>query len=106
MRNSIIGLKICDTVSLAKSISIIRKYNPIPMSEIKCQILTNKYVLVYPRIDDQGLKKVINCYKDLTNAGLKAELYEGNDEPTTIELLQNLDRTYDEISDEIDNDEL
>ena len=98
----IVGLKIRPGDSLAKGISIVRKYKNAPIGEIKREIQENEYVLVYSRIDDRGLKQIIKCYKELTKAGLKAELFEGNDEPTTLELLMNLDNTYDEISDEID----
>ena len=98
----IVGLKIRPGDSLAKGISIVRKYKNAPIGEIKREIQENEYVLVYSRIDDRGLKQIIKCYKELTKEGLKAELFEGNDEPTTLELLKNLDNTYDEISDDID----
>ena len=102
MYKSIVGLKIGSSASLAKSISIIRKYQPVSMGEIKDKILTHEYVLVYSRINDKGVKDVIHCYEELVNADIPAELYEGNNEPTTIDLLKNLDKTYDEISVEID----
>ena len=41
-----VGIKIKKTTSIAKSISIIRKYNPVSMAEIKTAIESNEYVLL------------------------------------------------------------
>ena len=38
------------------------------------------------------------------NNGIEAEVYELDDEITSIDFLRNLDKTYDEISEEIDAD--
>lgn len=54
--------------------------------------------------DTIGLKKVIACYDELKNNGIKAEVYELDDEITLIDFLRNLDKTYDEISEEINVD--
>ncbi len=102
MQNNIIGLKISKYDSLAKCISIIRKFDSGSMSDIKKRILNHEYILQYSRIDGDGLKNIIKCYNALTSSGIFVELYERDDLPTTIELLKNLDKTYDDISDEID----
>lgn len=97
-----IGLKVQASVPAAKCISVIRKYDPSPMSVIRDRILRHEYLLVYSYTDRFALKKLIKCYKDLAAQGIEAELYELDDDPTTIDLLENLNRTYDEISDQID----
>ena len=43
----IVGLKIRPGDSLAKGISIVRKYKNAPIGEIKREIQENEYVLVY-----------------------------------------------------------
>jgi len=49
-----IALKIISTPSMAKCISIIRKYNPISMGEIKKAIESAEYVLTCPYISHPG----------------------------------------------------
>lgn len=105
MNKDTIGLKITNSDLMAKSIAIIRKYDNCSVSIIKTRIQHGEYVLVSSYTDRFGLKKVIHCYEDLADAGISAEIFELDDEPTTIEFLRNLDRTYDEVSDEIDSEE-
>ena len=81
---------------MAKCISILRKYNPVSMSEIKKAIETNEYVLSCRYTDDSGLRKIRRCYDELKKSGIVAEIYE-HDELTTREFISNLLNTYREI---------
>ena len=104
MTGDTIGLRISTECASAKIISIIRKYRNSSINTIKRSIQERKYVLLYPYTDRFGLKKVIACYDELKKNGIEAEVYELDDEITTIEFLRNLNATYDEISEEIDAD--
>ena len=94
-----ICLKIKEYPSIAKCISILRKYNPVPMSEIKEKIESNAYVLSYRYTSDSGLRKIRKCYDELSKNGIIAEIYE-HDAPTTREFISNLLNTYREIEQE------
>lgn len=89
-------LKIKEYPSIAKCISILRKYNPVPMSEIKTAIECNAYVLSYRYTSDSGLRKIRKCYDELSQNGIAAEIYE-HDTLTTREFITNLLNTYHEI---------
>lgn len=99
--NSTIGIKIASTDSLAKIVSIIRKYEELSISEIKQRIIDQSYLLVYGYTDEDGLNTILKCYNELTNAGITVQLFE-HDTPCEVQLLKNLSNMYQEISDEID----
>ena len=84
-----IGLKIKSTSSVAKSISIIRKYNPVSMGEIKQAIESDNYVLTCSYISHPGVRQIRKCYDELVKAGIDVEIYE-HDRLTTRELISNL----------------
>ncbi len=84
-----VGIKIKKTTSIAKSISIIRKYNPISMAEIKTAIESNEYVLTCRYTSHPGIRKIKKCYDELVNAGNEVEIYE-HDRLAHGELLSNL----------------
>ena len=92
-------LKIKEYTSIAKCISILRKYNSAPMSEIKKAIESNDYVLSYRYTSDSGLRKIRKCYDELSKSGIIAEIYE-HDLITTREFISNLLKTYREIEHE------
>ena len=94
-----IGLKIKQHSSIAKCISIIRKYNSASMHEIKSAIESNNYVLSCRYTDDSGLRKIRKCYDELSRNGIVANIYE-HDELTTREFISNLINTYREIEKE------
>ena len=94
-----IALKVKATGSLAKCISILRKYNPGSIAEIKTAIESNDYVLSYRYTSDSGIRKIRRCYDELTKNGFEAELFE-HDKLTDHELLTNLLNTYREIEEE------
>lgn len=98
--NSNIGLKISNTAQLAKVVSIIRSYESLSIADIKQRISSNQYLLEYEYTDEDGLKKIINCYSKLEKTGISAQLYE-HDNPCDIQLLKNLNGMYKDISDQI-----
>lgn len=104
MTGDTIGLKIATVSVSAKIIAIIRKYTNSSIGKIKSSVQERDYVLLYPYTDRFGLKKIIACYDELKENGIEAEVYELDNEITTVDFLRNLNGTYDEISDEIDAD--
>ena len=84
-----ISIKIKSTSSMAKTISIIRKYNPISMADIKSAIESKKYVYECSALDTPGIRSIRKCYDELTKAGNVAEIYE-RDRLISRELISNL----------------
>lgn len=101
--NSIIGIKINEKNIPAKCIMIIRKYQDIPMSEIKQKIEDNQYILKCDYIDDNGIKSVLGLYNELNSEGVNCSLYEHNN-LTTIEFLNNLLNSYEETRKQVEED--
>ena len=106
MMQLIIGLKIDAYKSFAECAKIVRQFQDYSLSEIKQRVNNHDYVLCYACTDDVGVKKVIDCYDKLTTIGAEVSLYELNHRPTTIEYVRNRNQMYDEISDEIDSEDL
>ena len=75
------------------------------MSTIIDRVAHHEYVPVCSYTDRIGLKRFIQCYKELVSKGIVPEVYELDDEPSTIDFLERLNVTYDEISDEIEGEE-
>lgn len=98
-----IGLKLGSGNATAAAITVIREYSGSTILQIRKSIQKDKYVLSRPYTDRHGLKSVIACYEELERLGIKAEIYEMDNEPATIDFLKTLDATYDEISDEINS---
>ena len=96
-----IGLIIKSTNSVAKCISLIRKYRPVAMSEIKGDIENGRYVYSCKYSSTSGVRKVRRCYDELVKAGASVEIYEHGD-LTTREFLSNLVDTYHQIEEETD----
>lgn len=101
--NSIIGIKINKTNIPAKCIMIIKKYQDLPISEIKQKIEKNKYILTCDYIDDNGIKSVLGLYNELNAEEVNCSLYEHNN-PTTIEFLNNLLNSYEETRKQVEED--
>jgi hypothetical protein len=91
-----IGLIMQPNESSAKYISIIRKYNPGSISDIKSAIANREYVVFCEYTSDSGIRKVRRCYDELKKAGAEVEIYE-NGSITTREYISNLIGTYSEI---------
>lgn len=94
-----IGLVIKSTNSIAKCISIIRKYNPISISEIKKSIDNKSFVFDCDYTNDSGIRKVRRCYDELIKTGATVDIYEDGD-LTTREFISNLLESYREIDEE------
>ncbi|MBP5655357.1 MAG: hypothetical protein J6X33_07555 [Clostridiales bacterium] len=98
-----VGIKISSESPIAKCVSIIREIEPdLSISDIRTAIDNNEYVLSYDYTDEKGIKNIVKCYEELEKLGIKARLYELDNEECSIELIKNLDKMYDEISDDID----
>ena len=95
-----IGLVIKSAGSIAKCISIVRKYNPVSMSDIKTAIESKAFVFDCDYTSESGIRKIRRCYDELIKAGAAVEIYEDGD-LTTREFISNLVNTYREIDREI-----
>lgn len=82
---------------------IIKKYQDLPISEIKQKIEKNKYILTCDYIDDNGIKSVLGLYNELNAEEVNCSLYEHNN-PTTIEFLNNLLNSYEETRKQVEED--
>lgn len=102
MTEPIIGLKLETYDSFAECVKIIRQYQNNSIADIKKRVDTHDYILCYPCVDAQGVKNVISCYEKLTSIGATVSLYELDHRLTTIELVRNRDRMYDEISADVE----
>jgi hypothetical protein len=91
-----IGIKIKSNDKIAKCISIIRKYTNISIGEIKAKIINNEYVMVCGYTDEDGIKSIVEAYKEVTSLGVDAVIYE-HDRVTTIDFLINLIDMYGDI---------
>ena len=105
MNGDTVGLKVDPSASIAGCVKVIRRYDPSSVRIIRDRIIRHDYLLVCSYTDRMGLKRIIQCCRDLVAAGIVPEVYELDDEPTTIGFLERLDSTYDGISDEIEAEE-
>ena len=91
-----IGIKIKSNDKISKCISIIRKYTNLSIGEIKAKIINNEYVMVCGYTDEDGIKSIVEAYKEVTSLGVDAVIYE-HDRVTTIDFLINLIDMYGDI---------
>ena len=70
----VLGLKVKSAPSIAKCISIVRKYNPISMAEIKGAIESGDYVFTTTVISHPGVKTLKKCYDELVKSGVEMEI--------------------------------
>lgn len=99
--NDQISIRIpCDS-PIAKVASIIRSIEPLPISEITSRIRNSEDLLSYRYTSTNGTNNILRCYSELTKIGICPLLYE-HGRPTSIEFLNNLNKTYQEISYEIE----
>ncbi len=99
--NDQISIRIPSDAPIAKVVSIIRSIEPLPISEITSRIKNSEDLLSYRYTSTNGTKNILHCYSELTKIGISPSLFE-HGRPTSIEFLNNLNKTYQEISDEID----
>lgn len=101
--NSIVGIKVNGTSIPAKCIMIIKKYEDLPISEVKQRIENNQYILVCDYIDDNGIKAVLGLYSELNSEGINCSLYEHNN-LTNIKFLNSLLESYEENRKQVEED--
>ena len=104
MFNGDIGIKIVSYKSIAPIVKIIRKYTGQSISEIKSAIDKGAFVYSGNQCDDDDLKNLIECYKELTDSLVKARLYENGSE-IPLQFLLNLRESYREIASEVEAEE-
>lgn len=95
-----LGLKIKATSSMAKCISIVRKYNPISIAEIKNAIESKNYIYTTTVINTSGVRTLRKCYDELTKNGADVEIFE-RDEPVTREIISNLIESHRQTEKEV-----
>lgn len=95
-----LGLKIKATSSMAKCISIVRKYNPISIAEIKNAIESKNYIYTTTVINTSGVRTLRKCYDELTKKGADVEIFE-RDEPVTREIISNLIESHRQTEKEV-----
>ena len=93
IENDAIGLVVKSCPSMAKCISVIRKYRPISMAEIKKDIETGHYVFECEYINTSGLQMLRKCYDELVKLGAVVEIYEQG-RLTTRQFISNLIGSY------------
>ena len=99
-KSGTIGIKIKEASSMAKSISIIRKYNHISISEIKEAIDSYDYVLSCPYTSHSGVRKIRKCYDELIRTGNDVKIYE-HDRITTRDFISNLIESHKQTDKEV-----
>ena len=103
-----IGIKIKSYDSIAKIISIMRKYNKASISEIKNAIEQNKPVFEQDCLSHSGARKVRKCYDELTKAGAICEIFDEDEDIISREILSNLidsnDITEKEVLSQMDDE--
>lgn len=106
MYNVDIGIKIVSYKSIASVVKILRKYTGQSISEIKSAVDKGKFVYAGDQCDDDELKNLIECYKELTSSLIKAKLYQNGSE-IPLQFLLNLRESYRGIDYELEaEDEL
>ena len=99
-----IGIKIVSYKSIAPVVKILRKYTGQSISEIKSAVDKGKFVYSGDQCDDDDLKNLIECYKDITDSLVKAKLYQNGSE-IPLQFLLNLRESYREIDNELEAEE-
>ena len=87
--NDTIGLIITSYTSIAKCISIIRKYNAISIGEIRKLIENSKFIFEVDYTSHSGVRKLSKCYDELAKNGIECEIIVLG-EPENREFLSNL----------------
>ncbi len=85
-----VGLKIKSYTSVAPLISIVRKYNGLPIGEIKNAIEQGGTVFEQDYDSLSGVRKVRKCYDELTKAGAVCEIFDEDEDIISREILSNL----------------
>ena len=84
-----IALKVKSYSSIAKVISIIRKYSSLSMGDIKSAIEHNQYVLEVDCFSISEIRKLRRCYDELLNAGTECDIYDEDEEVISRQIVSN-----------------
>ncbi len=87
--NDTISIKLVSSASLSKTVTIVRKYLPLSISDIQNRIGSDTFLFSCDCTDEKGLSLLIKIYSQLAKAGTALEVYEG-DELSSIDLIKNL----------------
>ena len=96
-----IYLKITKYDSIAKCVSILRKYTSASMGEIKSAIESKDFVYHSKHVSHPGVKKLAKCYDELTAAGIEVEIYELG-MITSREIIGNLIQSHKQTEKEVE----
>lgn len=104
-----VGLKLESSVFTATIAKIIRKYQELPISQIKQIVSNNDYVYKCDIIRANGIKTLLHVKKDLSKEGIISYIYvEGK--LTSEEYLNNLlvsyKQTEEQVEEEMDREAL
>lgn len=98
--NDTLALIITSNTLPAKCFSIIRKYNPISIGEIKKRAISNLPILECDAIDHDGLNILLKCYSELSALGISVSFLDGG-EPSSLELMYNLQKSFTQTEAEV-----
>lgn len=98
--NDTLALIITSDTLPAKCFSIIRKYNPISIGEIKRRATSNLPILECDAIDHDGLNNLLKCYSELNALNISVAFLDGG-EPSSLELMYNLQKSFTETEAEV-----
>ncbi len=96
-----IGLKIKSKNQIPACIKILRKYIELSIGEVKDAISNGDFVFECSYIDEDGINKILNIYRDLIEINVEMELFE-HGRLTNITFLENLSNTYRDIDNDVD----
>lgn len=103
MTDNITGIKSRSGIISTTTIKIIRKYTKQSIGEIKSNA-ANGNPLYYVNTIGGNLSSIKACYNELIHSGADVYLIDcwaGDEEETTLELLDNLMRSHDETANEV-----
>lgn len=98
-----VGLKLESSVFTATMAKIIRKYQELPISQIKQIVSNNDYVYKCDIIRANGIKTLLHVKKDLSKEGINSYIYvEGK--LTSEEYLNNLLVSYKQTEEQVEEE--
>ena len=83
------ALKVKKYSSIAKVISILRKYSAISMGEIKSAVEQNQFILEVDYLSISGIRKLRRCYDELLKAGIECDIYDEDEEVISRQIMNN-----------------
>ncbi len=83
------ALKVKAYPSIAKVISIIRKYSSSSMGEIKSAVEHDQLIFEVDYLSISGIRKLRRCYDELLKAGIECDIYDEDEEVISREIISN-----------------